>query len=100
MGKREVGADIVKGWAETAVKYGTFITAAIGFIFTLYTRFISMEHTLFSLKESVDTLNKTCVTLQQELAAEKSTTTILSMRLSVLERETQAPRLFKHEADD
>jgi len=92
-------ADSVKGWIETAVKYSTFVGGVIGVVFTMHARFVSMEHTLKSLKTSVDRLNVTCETLQQELVAEKTTTQLLTYRLTVLEKETSAPRLFKHETD-
>lgn len=80
-------------WVELIVKYGTFITSVVGVLFTLVTRFVAMEHKLEELTRTMERLNTTVTSLHEELATEKSTTALLSLRLSVLERETTKPRL-------
>jgi putative effector of murein hydrolase len=84
------------GWLDKlAIKHGSLLLTALAIAIPLYTRFVQLEHSLKQLQVSVDKLSGTVNALHEELAAEKSTTALLSLRLSILEKETNQPRLFK-----
>ena len=77
------------------IQNGSLILTAVGAVITMYMRFVAAEHQLAELKQSIDRLNVTVNALSQELQTEKSNSVIMSLRLSVLERQDTNPRLFK-----
>lgn len=77
------------------VKNGSLFIGLLAIAIPLYTRFIAMEHRLSELQKSMEKMTTAVTALHEELQAEKSTTALLSLRLSILEKETTQPRLFK-----
>lgn len=83
------------GWLDKlAIKNGSLLITALSIALPLYNRFVATEHSLNELRKSVDKLSTAVTELHQELAAEKSNSAMLALRLSILERQQSTPRLF------
>lgn len=104
MDKQRKAADLEEtrtglGWLDKAlIKNGSLVLSALAIVIPLYARFVSMEQRMHELQRSVEKLTITVTALHDELAAEKSTSALLSLRLSYLEQANKQPGLMKNEA--
>lgn len=101
MDKQRKAADLEEtrtglGWLDKAlIRNGSLVLSALAIVIPLYTRFVTMEHRMQELQKSVERLTQTVSALHEELAAEKTTAAMLSLRLSYLEEQQKTPGLFK-----
>lgn len=80
---------------KLALKNGSLVFTLFLVLAPLYARFVMLEDRLKGLQKSVENLTAVTSALREELSSEKATTSVLTLRLSYLEKSSTKPGLFK-----